>query len=208
MKWLAQILRPHEWIGLGAGFVLAVAIYAALIHPSLQMVGQEEQAAVCRAGAERELTQLRIEYQQLLSSIADRQRILKELGGSPPLVSQKDRQIARVTAMAKDCGVKVDQFSPIETVDQEDHQAVLIQFAGRATYAQLQDYFRRVESEIDFVDITHFSVTKLQKESAAECQMSWSCRINGMRPDSPGGREPARKIAAGENAAQVVGGSG
>jgi hypothetical protein len=208
MKRLAVILRPHEWIGLGAGLVLAVAIYAALIHPSLQMVGQEEQAAASRAAAERELTQLRVEHQQLLSSIADYQRRLKELGGSPPLVSEKDAQIARVTSLAKECGVKVDQYSPIETVDQEDHQAVLLQFAGRATYEKLQAYFRRIEREVDFVDITHFSVTKLPKGDTAECQMSWSCRINGMRPDSPATQEPARKVVAGESLAQPVGGSG
>jgi hypothetical protein len=179
---LAQILRPHEWVGLAAGAALAVTIYAALIHPSLQLMGLETEAAGRRTAADRELAQLRNQYQQLIDAVALDRRRLKEIGGSPPLSSQKDRQIARVTALAKDCSVMVDQYSPIETVEQEDHEAVLLQFSGRAGYSAVRDYLRRLESEIDFVDITHFSIAKAPKEGVDECRLSWSVRVNGMRP--------------------------
>lgn len=196
MPRLPNILRPHEWIGLAAGLALAGIIYAALIHPSLRLVGLEEEAGVRRNAAEKELAQLRTEYQQLQTRIGDHQRRLKELGGSPPLASQKDRQIALVTSLAKDNAVKVDQYSPIETVDQEDHQAVLLQFAGRATFAGLHQYFQRVESDVDFVDITHFTIVRLQKDVENDCQVSWSVRINGVRPSEPGTPSPDKKLVA------------
>lgn len=194
-----NILQPHEWIALGAGLFLATGIYFLLIHPSLQQVGQEAQAEHERSEADRELTQLRLDYQQLQATIQQYRRRLKEVGGSPPLISQKDALIARVTALAGQSRVKVDQYAPIETVDQEDHQAVLLQFTGRGTPAAIQDYFRRLETEIDFIDVTHFVVSRLQKESAAECQVSWSCRINGMRPEAAPAKEKASgKVAVGE----------
>jgi hypothetical protein len=162
-------------------------MYAVLIHPSLRMVGQEDLATARRNANEKELNDLRNEYQQLQASISDYQRRLLELGGSPPKANQKDRQIARVTALAKECHVKVNQVAPIETVDQEDHQAVLLQFGGQASYRAARDFFRRVENEIDFVDVTNFSVSKVPQEvGSGECVVTWSCRINGMRPDEKG----------------------
>jgi hypothetical protein len=184
------ILRPHEWIGFGVGVALAAAIYLVLIHPSLRLVGLEEHAANQRTRTEKELAQLRTEYQQLRAGIGDYHRRLREVGGSPPLASEKDRQIARVTALANLCGVRVDQYSPIETLDQADHQEVLLQFAGRATYAEIVEFFRRIETEIDFVDVTHFSITRTQQEGVRYCQVNWSCRVTGMRPQEPRDKAP------------------
>ncbi len=196
---ISHILRPHEWIGLGAGLTLAAAIYLALIHPSLRLVGQEDEAAGRRSSAEKELTRLRTEYQQLQAGIADYRRRLRAVGGSPPLASEKDRQIARVTALAHDCGVKVDQYSPIETLEQADHQEVLLQFAGRATYVSIVEFFGRMEGEIEFVDITHFSITRTREEGVSECQVNWSCRVTGMRTDDgPRRPEGANVLAAPE----------
>jgi hypothetical protein len=185
-----NLMKPQEWLGLITGLLATGAIYAFLIHPSVQLFAQQDEAFEARALAERELEKSRDEYQRVQETITASLKRLRALGGTPPPASEKDLQISRVTSLAKECAVTIDQYLPIETVDHEDHQSNLLQFTGRGSYASIQRYFQRFESDLDFVDITNFSITTTGKQPGSQCVVSWSCRINGMLTPG-GGRKPA-----------------
>ena len=199
-----NLMRPQEWLGLLTGLLATGAIYAFLIHPSVQLFAQQNEAFEARVRAEQELEKSRAEYQRVQETITASLKRLRTLGGTPPPAGEKDLQIARVTALANECSVTIDQYLPIETVDYEDHQANLLQFTGRGSYANIQRYFQRFESDLDFVDITNFNISTLGQEPGSPCVVTWSCRINGIL--SPrGGRKladlpgtPVREVARRE----------
>jgi hypothetical protein len=142
-------------------------------------------------------------HQILLARIADQQQQLEKLGGSPPSLNDKEAQLARMAGLARDCKLVLDQYSPTGDVDTADYSAVYVQFAGRGGFPQVRDFFRRVETEMDYVDITHFTLVSAvdpAKPAEPACVVTWSCRFSGM-PRKPAGSEtpaPADKAGAME----------
>lgn len=199
-----NILKPREWICLASGLVAAGAIYALMIHPSLQLHAELDRARAVKKGAQEELERVSTELQHVQHRIFEDKKRLAELGGSPPSAREKDLQIARLTRLARMCNVTIDQYSPIDTVEEEDHLAFFVQFTGRGAFSAVQRYLNRVESEIDFVDVTHFSITSAPEAAAPVCFLSLSCRINGMRTETV---EPGRSVqrqAAGPVSLEVA----
>ncbi len=197
---LNEMLKPKEWIGLTVGLVAAGAIYFLLIEPSLDLGSRREEAAAAQKKAESELGRLQGQFQNLQQRVVDARKRLSESGGSPPPADKKDFQIARINALAELCKITVDQYVPLGTVEEVDHQAVFLQFTGRGDFASIREYFSRLESQIDFVDVTHFALTSVVKENSPVCLVNWSCRINGVRPD-PASTPPA----PGPQAARTTG---
>lgn len=182
---LNNLFAAREWICLAGCLLAGAGVYLGLIQPSMALYAQHDLAEEEARSAEKEVADLRARYEEIQQQIGQRRARLQELGGSPPPAAEQDLQIARITALAKACGVSIDQYLPIGSVDEEDHRAAFLQFSARGDFFALQEFFRRVESQIDFVDITHFAMTSSQQEEGAACQLSWSCRINGMRPPAP-----------------------
>jgi len=187
---LDRTLKPKEWICLAAGLMAAGVLYAVLIHPSLRSFAELEQARVAKTKAEEELERFRTEFEDLQRQIAEGKKQLTELGGSPPHVSEKDLQIARITALARRCRISIDQYSPIDTIDETDHRAFFVQFIGRGEFASIQQYFNGIESDIEFVDVTHFTLSSVPNDASPVCFVTWCCRINGIQTDGLAG-EPA-----------------
>jgi hypothetical protein len=183
-------LRPVHWVVLATGVVLAVMIYGVWIHPSLELVARLDEAREARTEADEALEQAHATFQRLQQRIRANRDRLEEMGGTPPPESQRDFQIARLTALAGLCDLAIDQYVPVDSVVASDHLAFHVQFIGRGSFAAIQEYFRRVETEVDFVDITHFSINSansanpVNEESTAEALASWSCRINTSKPDA------------------------
>ncbi len=186
---LDNILTPKEGATLAGGLLAAGLIYGLLIHPSLQLFADLDQAREAKHEAKSELEQAHAKFELLERQITNARKKLAELGGPPPHENEKDRQIARLTTLAHGCGVTIDQYSPIDTVDDGDYRAFFVQFVGRGEFKSIQEYFGRIESEIDFVDLTHFTISPGPAGPQGLCSVAWSCQINGMRTDAV---EPAQ----------------
>ena len=188
---LGHMLTPREWAGLAGGLVAAGLIYALLVHPSLELFADLDRARLAKTEAEARLEQSHAKFDKLHRQIANAKKRLAELGGPPPHTSEKDFQVARLTTLARRCGITIDQYSPIDTVDNGDYRAFFFQFAGRGDFKSIWQYFDRIESEIDFVDLTHFTISSIPTGSAGACSVAWSSQINGMRTDT---LDPAQSV--------------
>ena len=180
-----DLIRSKEVLATAGGLVAGALIYAILIQPSIQLTSEYTQALEAKNQAEEELANLHNEYQKLQQDIQVNKHQLGALGGSPPPASQKDVQIARVTTLANNCELKVDQYSPVDTWDKVDHQELFLRFAGRGKFQAIQKFLQRLEAEIDFVDVTHFSIALVVLDGPTICTFNWACRINGMTKPEP-----------------------
>ena len=181
---LDHVPIPKEWAGLAGGLLVAGVIHALLIHPSLELFADLDRARTAKAEAENRLAQTHASFDRLHHEIANAKKRLAELGGPPPHAREKDLQVARLTTLARRCGITIDQYTPVDTVDNGDYRAFFVQFAGRGDFKSIWRYLDRIESEIDFVDLTHFTISSTPTGSAGVCSVSWSCQINGMRTDT------------------------
>lgn len=186
-------LKPREWALLAVWLLAAGLIYVLLIHPSWRLYTDLEQAEASKKEATEHLEQVRGQLERLQRQISESKKRLAEIGGPPPHEDQKDTQIACLTALAKRSGVTVDQYFPIDTIDNGDCRAFFIQFVGRGQFDAIRRFFASVESEMDFVDLTHFAVTASTTETSSLCSMAWSCQINGLRTDVHGASDPGKQ---------------
>lgn len=194
--WSKGCLRLEEWVALAASVVVFVCAYLFLIHPSMELVARHDQASEQRRQAEADLRKARERLEELQVQITRHRQRLNELGGSPPGAAERELQISRVTALAAACQLSVDQYLPIDTVEESDHQAAFVQFAGRGDFAAIRAYLGRLETQLEFIDISHFSITADPRETG--CRLSWSCRINGIRAeDAPGELRPGKTLVGG-----------
>lgn len=180
-----SMVRRSEWIALVTGVVAAGAIYLLLIQPSIQSFANHDDAVTAKNEAEAELAKAHLEIQALEHEIADGRKQLTTLGGSPPSIRQKDEQIAKATALASRCAVIIDECLPIDTVNTKDYQSVFIRFSARAEFQAIHRFFRRAETELNYIDVTHFAINSAQGPGPSICQVSWTCRISGMPADKP-----------------------
>jgi hypothetical protein len=194
-------IRP-EWAALAVGVLAAAGIYAAFIRPSLASASAMTEARAQRDSATNDLLETRRQHQVLLSAITDQKRQLETLGGSPPSVDDRQAQLARIASIAHDCRLVIDEYLPIGDVDAREYSASYVQFTARGPFLRVCDFFRRVESEMDYVDVTHFTMTSSvdrAKPTEPACLVSWSCKLSGMprrRPELEKAGAPAGTPAA------------
>lgn len=185
-------LTRKELATLAGGLAVAVLMYVVLVHPSVQLYADLDDATAAHQQATGRLERLHAELDRLEAEIATFEKRLEALGGAPPDESRRDHQIARLTSLAQQCGIRVDQYAPVGTVNHGDYRRFTIHFVGRGTFGEVREYFSRVEREIDFVDLTHFQVAARPTDGVSECRIEWSCQINGMisEPQDPPGFAP------------------
>lgn len=180
---LNTLLTPAEWLAVAVWVLLALGIYATLLSPSLRTAAGRDEIAERKTAAVNELLRTRQSLEAIQGQIeADREE-LERLGGAPPTQERKDLIIARLAAMADAAGLAVEQYTPIDTIEETDHLAFYVQFSAHGTFPGIRDYFRSVETEIDFVDVTHFTITATPRGRDGGCLIQWSCRVNVLRPD-------------------------
>src|SRR5687767_15552987 len=141
MKLRTDIWKSKEAMAIAGGLAAGAAIYALFIHPSMQLNAQHDQALVTKEQAEEELHGLHAQFQQTQQDVQLYKKKIGELGGSPPSIRMKDAQIARITALANSCDIKVDQYSPVDTWDKPGYQELYLRFAGRGKFQSIQNFF-------------------------------------------------------------------
>ena len=182
---LANRLEMREYLVAGIVVMSAAAIYALLVQPSLRLYAEIGQAVSVRDQVLRERERLEQQYELLQQQIASTQVQLDRSGGTPPSASDRDLQVAKVTLLAGECHVGVDEYVPIGAVVQGNCQASFVQFTARATFADCRRFLRRLETELDYIDVTHLSIKRQAGDEKGQCVISWSCRINGLIPPGP-----------------------
>jgi hypothetical protein len=199
-KWLDRLPAGREWIGGSLAVLTAAGLYLLLIHPSLASFAALDDARASRRLAEKTLDEARQTLRDLHERITRQKAELKELGGSPPSLSEKEAQIGRITIMAQESRLSVDQYSPVGIVDEKDYSAVFVQFTVQGPFTAARELFARIESELDYVDITHFTVTAVEKNNGPACLITWSCKISGMprQPWEKGEILPLDEMPGGE----------
>lgn len=198
-----HLLKPYEWLGIAVALVLIGVIYGLLIYPAAASLAELPKLKTARAAAAGQLEDIRRQVQATSNELTTGRLKLDQLGGSPPSASQKDLQIARVTALADKCQVRINQFMPLQSLDAQDHRAVIVEFIGQGSFPDIQRFFAQLESTVDFVDVTHFAVETLNSERTSDCMVTWSCRINTLKPQaaettSPTGRGSEAKPTPGQ----------
>lgn len=189
-KRIVQFKVRGEWVALACALMAASGIYLALIHPSLESVAALDEARTERDATMKELHETQQEHQNLLTTIIAQKAQLEALGGSPPSLDEKEAQLARIAALARDCRLKLDQYSPLGNVDTPEYSAVYVQFSGRASFTQIREFFSRFESAMDYADVTHFTLTSSfgdARTTEPACLVTWSCKLSGMprKPAAP-----------------------
>jgi len=190
LKGLDQ-LSPQEWMSLTGAILVAGACYALLIHPSLQDLADVPRCREEYESVQEQLDRTRDKLQQAQTQIDEGKSCLNQIGGGPPPASEKDRQIARLTALADACRVKIIQYVPIDTVEHVDHRAFMVEFVGQGNFLNIQRLFQQIESTVPFADVTNFSISRVQTDETSQCLVAWTCRINGVRPDMKAAAELA-----------------
>lgn len=166
------------WLSVLAGVAVTGIMYALLIHPSVVLVAQRESAREARTSAEQDYLRAVSALKSIQTRILDKSGRLEALGGSPPPETQEDIIVTSLTNMAVMDGITIEQFAPLDTLDAEDHRAFFVQFMGSGKFTDLYRYLKRVESQVDFVDITHLSISRSTRHPEDTCLIQWSCRIN------------------------------
>jgi len=184
-------LSPQEWMSLAGGILVAGACYALLIHPSIQSLADVPRCREEKKAVQEELDRTRDTLQETQKQIESGKRRLSQMGGGPPPASQKDSQISRLTALADRCRVKIIQYVPIDTVEHVDHQAFMVEFVGQGNFVDIQQLFMLIESTVPFVDVTNFAISRVQADETSQCLVTWTCRINGVRPEMKAAAELA-----------------
>ncbi len=195
---LHNLPRPHEWAILAGSILAAALIYALLVHPSLKLFTSLGEAREEHAAALEELDRARQQLDVLEKKIRAGKAQLAEVGGVPPPASLKDMQIARIAALAAECGLMVEHYTPLGEIDEPDHRAFFVQFSARGEFPAVQRFFARQEREIDFTDVTHFTITAPPAGPERRCQASWSCRISGTRQQEQPVEKRSPDLAAAE----------
>lgn len=192
-----------EWVALACALMTATGIYLAMIHPSLASVAALDEARSERKTAMEDLHNIQREYQNLLTAITKQKEQLAALGGSPPSLDEKEAQLARIAALARNCRLKLDQYSPLGDVDTPEYSAVYVQFSGRGSFPQIREFFSQFESAMDYADVTHFTLTSSFADKTSiepACMVTWSCKLSGMprKPGPPSGGNQSTALPAVE----------
>jgi len=183
-----------EWVALAVGALAATGIYVSLIQPSLACLATMEEARAQRDATAKDLLDARRQNRAMVLAIAAQKRQLEKLGGSPPSLDNKESQLALIASIARGCRLDLDEYLPIGDVDTPEYSAAYLQFTARGAFPQVREFFRRVESEMDYVDITHFTlVSALNRDKPGEpgCVVTWSCKLSGMPRQPVGPEQPA-----------------
>ena len=93
-----QVLKTHEWLILAGALLLLGAVYALLIHPSLESLADLPRLREEKTIAQDALARSQRKLQRIEQQMTNDQARLAEMGGAPPPVAKKDLQIARSDA--------------------------------------------------------------------------------------------------------------
>ncbi len=140
------------------------------------------------ARIQRELTEIQSNRQQIVQRMESDASRLKDQGGGLPGIRQLERYMTHVTSLASASGVTIDSLTPSPQLERDDHTDVYVSFTGRGPFLSFHRLLRGIEQQLDYVDVTHFSIVKGESAHAG-CRLEWSLRLR-VKPSA--GTEPMK----------------
>jgi len=166
-----------DTIGAAAVLLIGAGGYLLLLQRPLEECSRLPIVREAAAEAARDLTAVQSERERLRREVEQADRKLASIGGGLPERREIDRYLARVMAAAADNGISVDTLAPGPTIEETDHREIHVQFAGRGSFVGIQRMLRPLEHELEYADVTHFSVASGPEGAESLCRLNWSLRI-------------------------------
>lgn len=165
-----------DLIGAGAFLAVAIAGYLLLIHRPLQDGRRLAQARAAHSRVVRDLSAVHADAQRVRRELDAASQELASIGGGLPDGERIDRYLARITVIAAAHGVSVETLAPLPVELREEYRETYIHLVCRGPFDGLHRMLRQIEAELDYADVTHFSIVRGDAESAG-CVIDWWLRI-------------------------------
>ncbi|MBN1347648.1 MAG: type 4a pilus biogenesis protein PilO [Phycisphaerae bacterium] len=191
--------RQYDVDAAGAALLIGVALvgYALLIHAPLmdsmrhgRAQSQHEDVTATIALLNQKLDTTRLE-------IEEARRQLSVSKARTPSAQDMDDLLARIDAVASQCGVVLTQLQPMGVQHHSGYQVATFLVQGKASFKGLHQWFSLIESGVPYLDITHFSITVLddkQRESGTGDDVM--CRFECTKRLYLSGSEPGETALA------------
>jgi Tfp pilus assembly protein PilO len=170
-------LSLTDAIGATVSLLIAGGGYLLLIRGPLRESGRLDVVHEASRRADAELSTMRAETGRLRHEIEGSTKTLAAFGGGLPEARDIDRYLAQVMAAATASGITIDTVSPLPTTEQDDHEEIHVSFAARGPFVGFHRMLRAIEHDLEYADITHFSVASGSEGSESSCRLNWSLRI-------------------------------
>ena len=151
--------------------------YFLWIGPALQTARAKTPAMEACSAQEQRYRAARADYFRVRRTLGNLLEQVRHEGGGMPARAAVDQRIAEMAAIAQACGVVIEEVDPEELPPLEEHLVTQVRFRARADYSAFRHFMRRVERQMPFLDITHFSLTARSAPSNGPCRITWSVRM-------------------------------
>jgi Tfp pilus assembly protein PilO len=170
-----MVTRIKDWrrydvdlAGVGLLILIAVVGYPLAIHSALSDVLRYEQARRQRDEASAALASLRAQCASAKRQIEESRHRLTTVGSRLPDPHAVDGMISRLQKLTSQCGIVLARLQPAGTAENDGYQASTFQIAGKGTFPALQRWFARIESDVPYLDITHFVIRATNEKDKGE----------------------------------------
>jgi len=146
-------------IGLGAMVALTVAFLAG---PVWLVVDQRGRADEARAELVQEQAQVGRAERALSAARSNLAEVNEQLAQWPVQLrptSAVNTKLARLSALAGECGVLIDEVEPGEGTPAEHYQSVPVQLTGQSSYRQCAVFFRQLRRDMPDMGVRGFEIT-------------------------------------------------
>lgn len=179
--------------------VLCASGYFLWIGPSLETIRAQAAARAACEAQEMRYRAARANHFRVRRTLQDLVAQVEREGGGMPPCSAVDQRIAQMAAIAQNCGVVIEEVNPRHMPQTAAHMATRIHFRASGSYSGFRRFLRQVETQMSFLDITHFALTRGAAPTNGDCQITWSVRMYSQVDEPVANREaPGRfRSAAG-----------
>jgi Tfp pilus assembly protein PilO len=165
-----------DFVGAGALLLIAAAGYLLLVHRPLQDSRRLKQTRATHGRIVVDLSAARNDAERIRTELDATSRQLASIGGGLPDADRIDRYLGRIAAIATVNGVSIDTLAPLPSQVREDYRETYVHLVCRGPFTGLHRMLRQIERELDYADVTHFSISTGEAQSAS-CLMDWSLRV-------------------------------
>lgn len=143
----------------GAATILAIASlwYATAIHPLEQARAERQSREAALVEQQRRLSELSSQRQVLSAEI---QRLRKQLSDRVDLLprSRMNERLARLTELATECGLTIDELSPKDWIARGALAEVPINATLRGDFADIARFMNALHDRTPDVDVRSFDI--------------------------------------------------
>jgi len=173
-----QNWRRHDVDMAGVALLVLVALlgYALTVHGPLRDSLRYDQARRQRDEATAGLASMRTRCASVKDQIKEYENRLQHMESSLPDPRTANGPLSRLQDLASRCGVVLTRLQPMTTTKNPGYQASLFQIAGHGSFPAIQRWLARIESDVPYLDVTHFQIRASgEKNRAGQTMCLFEC---------------------------------